>query len=58
MPIQHGQEHLVAAFGAHHQHRGHDRHHDAEETLASHTLADIIERQRRVRAQPVVVGLQ
>ena len=39
----HRHEHLVAALGALDEHRRHDRHQDAEEALAAHAFADVVD---------------
>ena len=58
MPLQHGHEHRVAAFGALHQHRRHDRHHHSEEALPAHSLAHLGEADRRLGPERAVVAVQ
>jgi hypothetical protein len=55
MPLQHRHEHLVAAFGALHQHRGGDRHHHTEDALPTNALTNVVDGQRRVRAERLVI---
>ncbi len=56
--FQHRQEHLVAALGAFDEHRRHHRHHHPREALMPDALADVLEADRRIRAQPFVIRAQ
>ena len=56
--LQHHHEHLVATLGALDEHRRDDRHRHPEEARPADAVAHVVEADRRVRAEGVVVGAQ
>ena len=58
VPLQHHHEHLVAAVGLCDEHRRDNRHHHPEEALSAHAVTDVVQADRRVWSEGVVVGPQ